>query len=155
MFTALLSFLGGSVFRMLWGEIAGWVTAHQSHRQEIERLRWQAEADAAQHARNLEAIKVQADLGVQTIRVQAEADTERIEAQAWGAAVATLHQPSGIGVVDAWNGIIRPLAASIAILLWVLALNEQGWKMGEWDKELVGVVLGFFFASRELMKRGK
>lgn len=155
MFTALLSFLGGSVFRMLWGEIAGWVTAHQNHRQEIERLKWQAEADAAQHARNLEAIKVQADLGVQTIRVQAEADTERIEAKAWGAAVATLHQPSGITVVDAWNGIIRPLAASIAILLWVLALNEQGWKMGEWDKELVGVVLGFFFASRELMKRGK
>ena len=155
MFTALLSFLGGSVFRMLWGEIAGWVTAHQTHRQEIERLQLQSEADAAQHARNLEAIRVQADLGVQTIRVQAEADTERIEAQAWGTAVATLYQPSGIAVVDAWNGIIRPLAASIAILLWVLALNEQGWKMGQWDKELIGVVLGFFFASRELTKRRK
>jgi hypothetical protein len=155
MFSALLSFLGGSVFRMVWGEIAALLTARQDHRHEIERLKLQAETDAAQHARNLEAIKVQADLGVQTIRVQAEADIGGIEAQAWGNAVAALQQPTGIWAVDFWNGIIRPLAASIAIVLWVLALNSQGWQMGEWDKELVGVVLGFFFASRELLKRGK
>lgn len=155
MFSALISFLGGSVFRMVWGEVAAWVTARQDHRHEIERLVLQAETDAAQHARNLEAIRVQADLGVQTIRVQAEADIGGIEAQAWGNAVATLQQPTGILAVDFWNGIIRPLAASIAIVLWVLALNSQGWKMGDWDKELVGVVLGFFFASRELMKRSK
>ena len=57
--------------------------------------------------------------------------------------------------MDLWNGIIRPLVATIAVVLWVMALNSRGWKMDDWDKEIVGVVFGFFFASRELMKRGK
>lgn len=155
MFSALLSFLGGSVFRMIWGEVAAWVSARQEHAHEIERLRLQGELDAAQHARNQEAIRVQAELGIQTIRVQAEAAIGQAEAQGWAAAVAAAQQPTGIFVVDVWNGVIRPLAASIAILLWVFALNEQGFKMSDWDKELVGVILGFFFASRELVKRGK
>lgn len=155
MFSAILSFLGGSVFRMVWGEVSSWITARQDHRFEVERMRLQGDIEAAQHTRNLEAIKVQAGLGVQTIRVQAEADVGKLETEGWAAAVRQAMQPTGIAWVDAWNGIIRPLAASIAILLWVLALNTQGWKMSAWDRELVGVVLGFFFASRELMKRGK
>ena len=155
MFSAILSFLGGSVFRMLWGEISTWVTAKQDHAHEIERLRLQGDMEAAQHARNLEAIRVQAELGVKTIQVQAEADVGKLETEGWFAAVRQAMQPTGIAWVDAWNGVIRPLAASIAILLWVLALNTQGWKMTDWDMELVGVILGFFFASRELMKRGK
>lgn len=155
MFSAILSFLGGSVFRMVWGEVSSWINARQDHRFEVERMRLQGDIEAAQHARNLEAIKVQAALGVQTIRVQAEADIGKLETEGWFSAVRQAMQPTGVAWVDAWNGIIRPLAASIAILLWVLALNTQGWKMGDWDRELVGVVLGFFFASRELMKRGK
>lgn len=153
--SAILSFLGGSIFRMIWGEISAWMTARQDHAHEIERMRLQDELDAAQHGRNLDAIRVQADLGVKTIQVQAESDIGRIETEGWSAAVKDAMRPTGIFLVDLWNGIIRPLAASIAIILWVLALNGQGWKMGEWDKELVGVVLGFFFASRELLKRNK
>lgn len=118
-------------------------------------MRLQGDLEAAQHARNLEAIRVQADLGVKTIQVQAEADIGRLEMEGWSGAVKEAMKPTGIYIVDLWNGIIRPLAASIAILLWVLALNSQNWKMTDWDMELVGVVLGFFFASRELMKRGK
>ncbi|MFC5524003.1 hypothetical protein [Polaromonas jejuensis] len=155
MFSAIFSFLGGSVFRMIWGEVSAWYTAKQDHSFEIERMRLQGDLDAAQHARNLEAIKVQAELGVKTIQVQAEADVGKIEAEGWFAAVKQSMVPTGIKWVDAWNGIIRPLAASIAILLWVLALNTQGWKMSDWDMELCGVILGFFFASRELTKRGK
>ena len=155
MFSALFAFLGGSVFRMIWGELSAWVTARQDHEQEMDRLRLQGELDAAQHARQQEAIKNQAALGIETIRVQGDIDVSLLEAQGWAAAVASANKPTGIRWVDAWNGIIRPMAASIAILLWVLALNTQGWKMSEWDMQLVGVVLGFFFASRELMKRSK
>lgn len=155
MFSALLSFLGGSVFRMIWGEVAAWIGKRQDHAHEIERLRLQGELDAAQHARNQDAIRVQAELGIQTIRVQADAAIGQLEVQGWATAVAAAQQPTGIFLVDLWNGVIRPLAASIAILLWVLALNQQGWKMSDWDMELVGVILGFFFASRELVKRGK
>lgn len=155
MLSALFSFLGGTAFRMIWGELSAWLTARQDHRHEVERMRLQAELDAAQHGRNLESIKVQAELGVKTIQVQAEADVSRLELEGWSGAVREALKPSGIWVVDVWNGVIRPLAATIALILWVGALNRQGWMMTAWDQELVGVVLGFFFASRELSKRGK
>lgn len=155
MFTALLSFLGGGVFRMLLGEVSAWLTKRQDHRYEIERMKVQGELDASQHSRNLEAIRVQAELGVQTIRVQGEADLARLDAAGFYGAVAEAQKPTGIWLVDLWNGIIRPLCATIAVYLWVLALNAQSWKMGEWDKELVGVILGFYFVSRQLSKAGK
>lgn len=155
MISALVSFLGGTAFRMIWGELSAWLNARQEHAYEIERLRLQADIDAAQHSRNLESIRVQAELGVKTIQVQAEADVSRIELEGWSGAVREALKPTGIWLVDLWNGCIRPLAASIALLLWVGALNRQGWAMGPWDQELVGVVLGFFFASRELNKRNK
>jgi hypothetical protein len=155
MFTALFSFLGGSVFRMVWGEVSAFITARQDHSFEVERMRLQGELDAAQHARNQDAIKLQHDMGVDTIRVQADADIGRIETDGWYAAVKDSMKPVGVAWVDAWNGMIRPLAATIAIGLWVLALAQQGFTTTDWDKQLTGVILGFFFASRELLKRGK
>lgn len=155
MFSALFSFLGGTAFRAIWGELSTWITARQDHRFELERLRLQGEMDAAAHSRTMESIKVQAELNVKTITVQGEADIGRLETDGFYAAAREAQKPSGILFVDAWNGSIRPLAASIAIFLWVVALNAQGWKMGEWDKELVGVILGFFFASRVLTNKGK
>ena len=155
MFSALFSFLGGSAFRMLWGEIAAWVSSKQEHSHEIERMRLQAELDAAQHARNLEAQRVQAELGIKEIAVRSEADLALKDLDVWGKAIDNAGKATGFMLVDVWNGIIRPLVATIAVILWVLALNSQGWKMTEWDKEIVGVVFGFFFASRELAKRGK
>lgn len=155
MFSALFSFLGGSAFRMLWGEIAAWVSSKQEHSHEIERMRLQAELDAAQHARNLEAQRLQAELGIKEIAVRSEADLALKDLDVWGKAIDNAGKATGFMLVDVWNGIIRPLVATIAVILWVLALNSQGWKMTEWDKEIVGVVFGFFFASRELAKRGK
>lgn len=152
---ALLSFLGGSAFRLIWGQISEYFTEKQNHQHEIERMRLQGELDAAQHERNQQAIKLQAELGVQTIRVQGEADANKAEIEGWAQAVATATKPSGILFVDFFNGIVRPTAASIAILLWVLALNSQGYKMGDWDRELVGAILGFYFATRVLLNRGK
>jgi hypothetical protein len=32
--TTILSFLGGSVFRMLWGEISSWMNKQQDHAHE-------------------------------------------------------------------------------------------------------------------------
>jgi hypothetical protein len=155
MFSAIFSFLGGSVFRAIWGEFSTWMTAKQDHAFEIERMRLQNDLDAAAHERNLAAIKVQAELGVKTIQVQGEMDMGKLEMEGWSAAVASAQKPTGIWVVDVWNGVIRPLAASIAIILWVLELSATHWVMSEWDRELVGVVLGFFFASRVLTAKGK
>jgi hypothetical protein len=153
--SAILSFLGGSAFRLVWGQISEYLTEKQNHKHELERIRLQGELDDAQHERNQAAIKLQAELGVQTIRVQGEADTSRLETEGWAQAVATATKPSGIWFVDFLNGMIRPTAACIAIYLWVAALNAQGFKMTDWDRELVGVILGFYFATRIIQNRGK
>lgn len=148
--SALISFLGGSAFRLIWDRISSWLETRQDHKHELERLRVQAEMEAAQHARNLEAIRLQSELGVKVIEAQREADVAGIEASGWAAAVAQAQKPTGVFFVDAWNGIIRPGAASVALGLWVFALAGQGWQMSEWDRQLVGVVLGFYFAARSI-----
>lgn len=155
MFTAILSFLGGGVFRALLGEVSSWLTKKQDHDHEMQRMRLQGELDAAQHERNQAAIRLQAELGVKTIQVQGESDSMRLEMEGWASAARDATKPIGILLVDAWNGIIRPLCATIAVWLWVVALNAQGWKMGDWDRELVGMILGFFFVSRQMQRVGK
>src|ERR1041385_2975573 len=109
MFTALFSFLGGSVFRAIWGEFSTWMTARQEHHYELERLRIQGDLDAAAHTRNMEATKLQADLGIKTIQVQGEADLGRLDAEGFYRAIEAAQKPTGINWVDAWNGSIRPL----------------------------------------------
>ncbi len=105
-------------------------------------MRLQGELDAAAHERNLAAIKLQADLGVKTIAVQAEADVSRLDATTFGQAVVESMKPTRIWLVDLWNGIVCPAAATIALAQWCVALNAQGFKMTDWDSELVGVILG-------------
>jgi hypothetical protein len=154
MFSALLSFLGGTAFRMLWGEISHWLTERQSHSFEIERIRLQAEIDAAQHARNLEAIRVQADLGVKTIAVQAEADVSRIEADGWLQAVKATATVTGVRAIDAWNACIRPGVATWAVLM--LTLGEfTVIHLGENTLAVCSAALGIYLAERNLLKRGK
>lgn len=153
--TALFTFLGGSTIRMFLGWLFAWLDKKQDQANELARMKLQGELDNQQHANNMEAIRVQAELGVKTIQVQGEIDIEKLEAAGFLDAAKEAMKPTGIMFVDAWNGIIRPLAASIAIILWVNALNVAGWKMSEWDKELVGVILGFFFASRVMQRSGK
>lgn len=154
MFSMLFSFLGGSVFRMLWGEISSWVNAKQDHAHEIERMRLQGELEAAQQVRQLEAIRVQAELGVKTIQVQAEADLGHLDAMAFGTAVELTGKASGNWFVDAWNGAIRPGLATTCILLVtaselaLIHLSDNAW-------QLAGAALGIYIADRTLFKRGK
>lgn len=153
--SAILSFLGGSAFRLIWGEISAHLTARREHAFELDRMKLAEDHAEKQHARNLAAIKLQADLGVKTIEVQADADERREEAAAWRAAVAAAFKPTGIRWVDAWNSSIRPAYATIALALWLLSLHARGWIPTPWDLELMSAIAGFFFADRSLGKRGK
>jgi cytochrome c biogenesis protein ResB len=155
MFSALLSFLGGSVFRMIWGELSSWLNKKQDHEHEIERLRLQADIDANQHARNMEAIRVQSELGVKTIQVQAEAAIGKIEADGWLEAVKGTTQTIGIYFIDAWNGIIRPLVATWAVLMLTLHFAQHGWVLDDNGWSICGAALGIYLADRALFKRGK
>ena len=155
MITALLSFLGGNVFRMIFGEIVSFFNKQQEHAQEIERMKLQAEADAAQHARNMEAIKTQADLGVKTIQVQAEAAVGQIEAEGWLEAVKATAIKTGIMWIDGWNAVIRPGVATWSVVM--LTLGEIGViaHLSENVISVAGCALGIYLADRSLFKRGK
>jgi hypothetical protein len=155
MITALLSFLGGNVFRMIFGELVSFLNKAQEHTQEIERMRLQAEADAAQHARNMEAITTQASLGVKTIQVQADAAIGQIEATGWLEAVKATAVKTGIMWVDGWNAMIRPAVATWSVIM--LTLGELGVivHLSENVVSVAGCALGIYLADRSLMKRGK
>lgn len=155
MITALFSFLGGNVFRMIFGEVISFLNKKQDHAQEVERMQIQATIDAAQHARNLEAIKVQADLGVKTIQVQAEAAIGEIEAQGWLEAVKATAIKTGIFWVDAWNAIIRPGVATWSVVMLTLAEIGAISHLSDNVMAISGCALGIYLADRSLMKRGK
>lgn len=154
MFSALFSFFGGSVFRMLWGEISHWITAGQEHKFELERLKLQGDLDAAQHARNMESIRVQAELAVKTIEVQSEAAIGEIEAQGWLEAVKATAIKTGVAWVDAWNATIRPGVATWAIVM--ISLGEfKVIVLTEFAASVASAALGIYLADRNLAKRGK
>jgi len=140
---------------MIWGEVSSYFTRKQEHSLEMERMKVQGDLEAAQHARNLESIRVQADLGVKTIQVQAEADLARTDAAAWADAVTAVGRSTGIKFLDIWNGSVRPLLATISIAVVLFEVMKNGFILSEWDKELVSAILGIYVADRSLGKRGK
>lgn len=152
--SALISFLGGSVFRAVWGEFSHWFTAKQEHAQEIERLKLQEINDAAQHARNLESIRVQADLNVKVIQVQGQSDIGKIEAEGWFEAVKSVGRATGIIWIDAWNAAIRPSVATWAIVM--LTLGQFGvFVLSAMTVDIACAALGIYLSDRNLSKRGK
>lgn len=155
MFSALFSFLGGSVFRMIWGEVSAAWTKHQDHKHELEAMKLQADLERAKHDQEMERLKVSSELHIKEVEVIADAEVEKLDAEAFIVAQKTLNQPTGNKIIDAWNGAIRPAAASTALLVWWFCLYTQGFVLTEWDKELVGVILGFYFAHRVFSSRGK
>lgn len=155
MISALISFLGGSAFRAIFGEISAFVTRKQEHAQEVERMRLQEELDAAQHARNLQAVKMQADMGIKIIEVQRDADIDKLEGAAWAGVVESTTKMTGVKFIDIWNGIIRPLLATLAIIVVVVEIAINGFVLSDWDRELVAAILGIYLADRQLQKRGK
>lgn len=154
MLSAIFSFLGGSAFRMVWGELSSWMNKKQDHQHELERMRLQADLDAAQHQRNQDAIRLQAELGVKTIQVQSEAAINQIEAEGWLSVVQATGRAVGIAWVDAWNAGIRPAVATWAVLM--LTADANGWLLlTEAAASVCYAALGIYLADRTLGKRGK
>ena len=154
MFTSLVSFLGGSVFRMLWGEISHWYSANQEHAHEMERMKLQAELEAAQFIRSQDAIRLQADLGIKTIAAQAESAISQTESDGWLEAVKSVGRATGIAFVDGWNAMIRPSVATWAIVMMTLG-EFAVIQLSENALAICSAALGIYLAERNLIKRGK
>jgi len=153
--SALFSFLGGSVFRMIWGEASAYFTRKQEHAEEMALLELQEKIEDARHERNVASMQLQHQLGIETIQVQSEAAISKSEVDAWSQAVADVGRKTGIKFVDTWNGGIRPLLASMAIVMVFAEIVALGFMMTDWHKELFGAVLGLYVADRSLKHRGK
>ena len=154
--SALISFLGGSAFRMVWGELSAYFTRRQEQALEMARMELQGRLEGAQHTRSMEGIRVQAELGIKTIQVQADADTARVELDAWAQAVADVGKSTGIKFLDIANGTVRPLLAYLAIFVIIAEIIfVQNFLLTEWDKDLVSAIIGIYLADRQLSKRGK
>ena len=155
LFRSLFSFLGGSVFRMVWGEVASFINKREDHKHEVERMELQSKLDDKAAERTANAIRLQAELGVKTIEIQRDADVMKSEAEAFANAMKQAMLPTGIAWVDAWNGSVRPAYATVALGLWALKLWSQWFKMDDFDIGLVAVIAGFFFADRSLRRMSK
>lgn len=154
MIEAILSFLGGSTLRMVWGEVSAYLTRKQDHQHEVERMRLQADLDAGQHARTLQSLKLQGELGVKTIEVQAEGAVDQLEAQGWLEAVKATGRSTGVRWVDAWNSAIRPGVATWGVFM----LTAEAMRLlvvTDGTASVVYAFLGIFAADRSLGKRGK
>lgn len=153
--SAILSFLGGSAFRAIWGETTAYLSKRQDHKYELERLAQQAEHDAKAHARNLEGMRVQNELGIKVIEAQTASHTSETEVDAWLEAVKGVNQKSGMLIIDGWNAGVRPAFATLVFIAMLFELYTLGWVMNDWYREFAGVVIGVYFADRSLKKRGK
>lgn len=154
---ALVNFLGGAAFRAVWSGVSNYFDKRQEHKHEIARTVLQGRLDAESHARNLAGIQLQAELGIKTVQVQAEAAVGEIEADAWRQAVANSAKPIGIKWVDAWNASIRPALATLVIALWgwyeFSHMSANAWVISAWSLDMMGSIIGFWYASREIGKR--
>jgi len=155
MISALLSFLGGSVFRMIWGEVSAFFTRKQEHANEMERLRFQAELDDRAHERRMESVRFEAEQQVKVISVQAEAAVGQLEAEGWLEAVKATGRSVGVAWVDAWNAVIRPGVATWGVLMLTLAEIGAISALTEGTQSVIFAALGIYLADRTLGKRGK
>jgi len=155
MLSALFSFLGGSVFRMIWGEVASFVQKRQDHQHEQEMLKLQAELDDRRAERQEKTIQLQHQLGIQTVQVQGDVDMAKAEYQAFVEAMKSANAKTGVRWIDGWNGAVRPSFATVCLLIWALKVLNQGFVADEFDMSLLATIAGFYFANRELAKRGK
>lgn len=153
-FSALLSFLGGSAFRMIWGELSAWLNKKQDHQHEIERLRLQADLDERAHQRRMESVRFEAEQQVKIIHVQAEAAVTQIEAEGWLEAVKATGRKVGVAWVDAWNAAIRPGVATWGVLM-LSAEAMALLTLTEGTASVIYAALGIYLADRALGKRGK
>lgn len=154
MIMTLISFLGGSAFRLMFGTAMDWLNKKQDHQMEMSRQQLQADLDAARHARDLERIKLQADLDVREIQVKGDVDEQKAVAEAFLEAVKGTTVKTGVWWADAWNAIIRPCGATISLIAWVVAMGVVGFALGDFDKTLISAFLGVFVGDR-IYTRGK
>lgn len=165
----LLSFLGGTAFRWLFGEIIGFFKARQEHAQELERMRLEHEQARDRQQWQREAVQAAAQAGIRLVEAQSEAARGAAADAAFLAAVqsvgavseeaGTVSERPGFvgwlaGLAVALNAFIRPELAQVSILLIAgSAIWPQHVVLTGLVGEVVCGALGLFVGER-IRQRG-
>lgn len=116
----LLSFLGGTAFRWIFGEALDFFKKKQEFQSELELRRLEHEQERERHQWQQEAIRAHAEMGIKVIEAQADADERRGAAQVFLAAVQGVNKASErTDWVGKWNAAIRPALATVAMVCLV------------------------------------
>ena len=155
MLGGLLSFLGGTAFRWILGEVFGFLKARDEHRAEMERTRLQIELERERAALQRAAAQQAADLGVKVIEAQSEAAAEAAAALAHLRSIEGVNEASKRGDwIGAWNASIRPLAATAAIFLLVgQSVAPSVFVLSAVVVDVICAILGVFVGER-IRQRG-
>ena len=151
----ILEFLGGAAFRAITGQIISVWTKYQDHKHEKEMLQIQNQLEEARAERQIKQLELAHTLQIRVAEVQRDADVQREEAAAFKEAMSAAFKPTGNKFIDAWNGAIRPAFATMCLFLWFRILQANEWYPDDWDKDMMGVIAGFYFADRQMRKIGK
>lgn len=146
--SASTAFLGGTAFRLFLTFAMDRYQASQEHRFELDRMKAQDLVDQKIHDRNLQAIRVQKELGVVEVPVQRVHEFELINHEDFRAAHKETREPSGFKFVDIANQAIRPALAILCMGIWLAKVASGNWHLSPWDLELIAATLGVFVGSR-------
>jgi len=144
----LFSFLGGTAFRLIFGQVMDWLNRRQDHIMEMDSMRLQSELEAKRHERDLERIRLQADLKVTEVKVIGDVAMQKAEMDAFTEAVKATRTLTGVKWVDAWNASIRPSGATVSLAIWFGTMLAAGLVLTEFDKTLISAFLGVFVGER-------
>ena len=148
MLATLISFLGGTAFRLVFGSVMDFFNKRQEHANELAMLQAQSGIETIKHTQEMERIKLQSELGIKEIQVAADAAEQKSMADAFVEAVKATQQKTGIPWADAWNAIIRPSGATVSLIAWVASIVVAGCVLGERDWTLISAFLGVFVGDR-------
>ena len=148
MLTTLFTFLGGTAFRLIFGQVMDWLNKKQDHQMEMDLQKLQSQLDAERHTRDLERLRLQSELGVKEVQIVANAAEQKAMADAFLKAVEGTAKDTGIPWINGWNGSIRPAGATISLLLWIGNIIKAGFVLVDFDKTLIAAFLGVFVGDR-------
>lgn len=148
-----IAFLGSTAFRWLFGEVLDFFKRRQEASNEIALRKLEHEIARDTHQWQQEAIKAQAEAGIRVIEAKAQATAQEAADKAFLAAVEGVglaaQRPDWIG---AWNAMIRPLLATIAIACLV-AESFGVLTLSLLLADICAAVLGVFVGERIHVKR--
>lgn len=146
--SALVSFLGGTAFRLGITALLDRFKDYQEYKFELGRIELQSNLEQKKYLREIELLKAQKEAGIEFVSREVQNAGGISDLVNFSNAAASVRKPTGFRNLDIWNSSIRPTLATFCIIIWGISLAKKGFILGPWDLELIAATLGIFIGSR-------